>query len=69
MRAKFNTMQASPEILRGSSGSIGEWVTVNIVGVHFGGKNDWVGVFAPEDISPEVNFDPTHPPNSTVLLA
>lgn len=47
-------MQASPTILHGSSSNIGEWVTVNIVGAGFGSKHDWVGLFAPEDISPEV---------------
>lgn len=57
-RSKFGdcngcTIQASPTIIRQSPGSIGEWVTVNVVGVGFGGKNDWIGVFAPEDISAE----------------
>jgi acid phosphatase type 7 len=43
------TVVAEPKTLS----SHDDWVTVTVTGVQFGQPSDWVGVFAPKDISPE----------------
>ena len=43
------TVVAGPKTLSAQD----DWVTVTVTGVQFGQPSDWVGVFAPEDISPE----------------